>query len=1039
MSVFLAALIAFFSLFIPGVLIAFALLKNTELHTFEKAVLGFVLGIIFVPTLTWAESYFMDYIHFFSFSLALVEVNSLVLTIFGIILCYQQNIFKDFKGFLVKYGIIAGKLPEEAKEQVRDRLREFKEANQLIQEHMEKEHELEKKQWAALEESASSDTAAYKSLKARQELEMNDLINAHYLEESAKLSELSKGRKGILHSSWLPWAVLLLLMLLSFYTRIVNISVAPKFFEFDPYFDMIDTQYILTYGYQLLYDHSAWPVVATGTNHRVEPIIPYLEAYWYKIVDSLGPHYTNLNNALISDVSSVYPPLVGAFLVFIIFMLLYHEYDSRIALIGAALATSMPTLITTFIAGEQLLEPWGIFALFFFFATYMLAIKHQKNKRLAVLAGIAYSSNFLGAHYFTVTAGVLALYILLEGIIDTFRKEITIDFYKMNGIVLAVIAFFLALYQPYGATMTNRTPEILGIPIMLSFPLIALVLVAVFEYMPKYLSKHHLLFKDASARSYAEWFLAILAIILILVFATPFGKPFKNYIELSKKFTTPSSPLFMTVAEYEPTGLTFNFASNGFGAVGGSVFGFPLILWLVLFASIILIFVSIFFRKSKTGILYLAISLISIAGFSEVKYLPHFGVVYILLFSIMLGELSYLVLANFDLKELGKKSNYGLPSISSSRAMYIIFGIGILFVIFEFNSIFQVFEAASVYAEPNGCSIIMNNQTNVIGAQMFCNTVPQYWLAAAKWMRANVGPNGPRILSWWDYGDWINWFGNSYAVIRGDNAVAWEDYGVAANYVLGPQDNYTPATLSNYMNNNQTKYVLFDEALVQKWGALDFLACIHINATTMGFAEAHGGIGTSSCELSHDPEYVLVPLATMLPNLPQSASYYCNIPNKNTSISYARGWVIQGQSLSRQNICIELNPNSNGAMPVYSTNGTRLNAYVNIGMTNGAIIANITGTPTYYEDMLVIYTPNAANGSITDAPSKFYDSNFYRGFFLGNLPGFTLVYPANQTGINFVDVDVPLRIFAVNNFTGSLPPKIQKPSWITNNYTIPNV
>jgi len=55
-------------------------------------------------------------------------------------------------------------------------------------------------------------------------------------------------------------------------------------------------------------------------------------------------------------------------------------------------------------------------------------------------------------------------------------------------------------------------------------------------------------------------------------------------------------------------------------------------------------------------------------------------------------------------------------------------------------------------------------------------------------MRANVGPFGPRILSWWDYGDWINWFGNSNAVLRGDNAVATLDYAAAAQYVLGPTD-----------------------------------------------------------------------------------------------------------------------------------------------------------------------------------------------------------------------------------------------------------
>ena len=123
--------------------------------------------------------------------------------------------------------------------------------------------------------------------------------------------------------------------------------------------------------------------------------------------------------------AACYPPITAALLVFVIFVLLYHEYDEKIGLIGAALTATMPVLFTTFIAGEQLVEPWGIFTLFFFFATYMLAIRNKKSKRLAVLAGIAFASNFLGAHYYTVTVGVLAAYIIAEGIIDVLEEGVS--------------------------------------------------------------------------------------------------------------------------------------------------------------------------------------------------------------------------------------------------------------------------------------------------------------------------------------------------------------------------------------------------------------------------------------------------------------------------------------------------------------------------------------------------------------------------------------------------------------------------------------
>ncbi len=118
----------------------------------------------------------------------------------------------------------------------------------------------------------------------------------------------------------------------------------------------------------------------------------------------------------------------------------------------------MPTLITTFIAGEQLVEPWGIFSMFFFYAAYLLAAQNLKDKRFAILAGIAFASTFLGAHYYTVDAGVLAAYIVLQGVINVLRKEELKDFYKMNLIVIGIIVLFYLSFGPYSSVLANAIP-----------------------------------------------------------------------------------------------------------------------------------------------------------------------------------------------------------------------------------------------------------------------------------------------------------------------------------------------------------------------------------------------------------------------------------------------------------------------------------------------------------------------------------------------------------------------------------------------------
>ena len=1007
----LPIIIAFLAIIVPGVLLALPLLKKTGLGLFEVLGIGFIFGFMWPPILTWLEGYLMNYIHFFTFSTSLYLVNVAILTVIGLILCMWQGVFTDFK---------------------------------------------------------------------------NDFL---------------KPMEGHKHAKAWVWVLLFIIILSVFFTRLQSLPIAPNFFEFDPYFDMIDTNYILTYGQQLLLDPSAWPAIPGGTNHRIEPIVPYIEAFWYNTANDFGGlNYGTLNTSLMSDVSGVYPPIAAGLLVFVIFMIIYHEYDEKLGLLAGGLAATMPVLFTTFIAGEQLVEPWGIFALFFFIAAYMLAVKNMKSKRLAILAGIAFVANFLGAHYYTVTIGVYVIYMLLQGTIDIVRGESSIDFYKMNGIVLAIIGIFTAFYMPYGSTLQNRIPDVLGMPIIFTGPLLALILVAVMDYGPKLLKKYNIVFKSIDLKERIAWIIAIAVIALLVIAFTPIGKPVYSYVNLSKKFTSPSSALFMTVQEYIPTGLLYNFGGSGFGFIGNSYFGIPILVWVISAAALVLIVLSIIYRKSKTAVLYAAIALpLMVAGFSEVKYLPHFGAAYILLFCIMLGELIYLAEHNFKLREnkVEIKAEAQESAITHDSGpqhhknmylMTVIYAIGLFFLstilafaylaytalkkqypeqntyiwavlailvfitllstVFsgsvlygESNSYLSAISAAAIYSSASSpaqaCSQLQNND---IGYTLYCNTIQPYWLNAMAWLRQNVGPNAPRVLAWWDYGDWINWFGNSNAFLRGDNANAIEDYATAAHYVLG--DRFPPSALANFMNTNQSKYVLFDQDLIGKWGALDFLGCVYTNETSYNFAVAQGqsqnppvpfALGNSQCELQHDPEYALIPLQALIPtNSSPNINIYCSI--STASAQYAQAYLVQGQGIANQTVCVSLTPNPNGVMKVYNSTGSQLNAYINDNQYIGVV--NVQGVP--FVQYMMIYVPNSANGTITDAPSKFYSSNYYKGFILGNLPGFTEAYPANATGmINYVNGTYPVRIYELNNFTGQLPPVPPKPPWVHNNYTIP--
>jgi asparagine N-glycosylation enzyme membrane subunit Stt3 len=1021
-----ALLIGIISVIVPGFLLALALLHKTKMNKVFIFMIGIAFGLIFPPVMIWLESYLIPISPIFAFSAGLYDANVVILTIIGFVLSVREGAI-DLPALQSMLGVArtakhkhSTTVKEEIAQDYKSRLQNLRERAatnsailKVIKAHEKDEEYLFHRHSEELASLKDIGPEERKNIEERHAKEERRLYEEHETEEMELIGEKQKGSEKSAAMNYV-YLGLVIFMLITFLTRIANIAVSPTYFEFDPYYDMISTEYILVHGYQLLYDNAAWPGHLNVSIHRIQPLIPYLEAYWYSISNTASASAHYVNTSLLSIVSSYYPPITAALLVFSVFIFLYYEYGKVPALLGAGLATFMPALITTFIAGEQLLEPWGIFAMFFFYATYLLAVNNPKEYRYTILAGLAFASNFFGAHYYTVTTGVLGIYILLQGVINVLKNKDNMDFYKMNILLIIIIAITYTIYGAYSATLTARTPSILGVPTVVSLPLVALIFVAILEYLPKLLeSKKYL--KKVDMYTYLG-LLAVLAIIAIIAIEfTPIGTPFQKYIALSVHFTTPSIPLFMTVQEYAPTGFNYDFGAAGFGIIGASIGGISILIWGVLLVFTALMLYAIIKRDSRSSVLTLAMVWpLAIAGMSEVKYLPHFGVGYIIAIGAIIGEIM-IIYPQY------RKLHYTNPVLIAALIIFLV----------EFA---QVAPAFGAFFSPN-CTTI-NNQGNSIAADMYCNQVPGYWINATNWMQKNVGPYAPRILAWWDYGDWINWFGNSNAVLRGDNAVAKLDYATAAQYVLGPKDGYNTTELRNFMNGNQSGYILMDNELVPKWGALDFLACIDTNQTTMQYAESQGAaqgqpylLGSSPCELAHDPAFIYIDIS-------QSVSNYCQYGN-STSVAL-KGFLVVGNNPLNKTYCVPVSflESSNTTSYVYTSNGIKTNMMLAAQPILYGGAANISGQT--FISFMVLMVPNGPNKTITDAPSLFYDSNYYKGFFLGHLNGFTLVYPSNFTGgVNYINSTNEIMIYKLNNFTGSLPNVTPKASWIHNNLTMP--
>ncbi len=289
------------------------------------------------------------------------------------------------------------------------------------------------------------------------------------------------------------------------------------------------------------------------------------------------------------------------------------------------------------------------------------------------------------------------------------------------------------------------------------------------------------------------------------------------------------------------------------------------------------------------------------------------------------------------------------------------------------------------------------------GASFRCNRLADYWVDSMLWIRSSV-PEGDRITSWWDYGHWINYFGDHKTVLRNEHASLGMIGRVAHDYILG-----TTQDLITSMNYFDSRYVLFDVELIGgdsfggKYGALNYLGCAHEGETSVKQAP-----GTSKCEFDHSPERIVVPKL-------QGASSACVLSESQQRAGVLAYRIGQTAVDSTPAYCIgEITLGGKTVPATYYLD--RKDSNGDMVLSKG-IMRQIDDNAQYatYE---MVYTdapiwPGPAGtlvGGMEDAKNGFYTSNLYRGFYLGHLPGFDLVYKSANGEV---------KIYRMQNFTGN--------------------
>ncbi len=657
--------------------------------------------------------------------------------------------------------------------------------------------------------------------------------------------------------------LLVLITLFGFYLRI-GYSFITNFFEFDPYYYSFLTEMLVTKGaIPLTSDISYFPLFKF---HHEPALVQYMTGAWtvvYNFFANVG-----YDKGTLILISNIYPPLVGALLGVLAFWLLRSQYNEIAGLVGALFFASTPQLLQKFAAGVAELQPWGVFSALLIFTMYALALKH-KNWQFTALAFIATLCGILGAVQSMWPVGIMAAFFIIQAFVNYYAGH-----NELNLALIAVsfsISVLLAnvLYGVY----SNAPLFVFSVGV-----LVALVscLPAVMFYL---LSKSKRL--ASHARHNIIIGIILLGFIVSLVPVLPGGQSVSSvasgFIEVTAAFAHYAGPLSRTIAEETPTdpgvlagafgilapillligiSLVLMFSAvevlllkkenklaggfvicaaifalfskeiSGFLVAFGTSIGFKLLTTLgnllgtnqifaymlisIAAAIVTFIYSSESDRNEASLLTVLIVYPVAYIGLNKVKFLLHLGFALVVGFGVFIGEL---IARSKFIHEYFK-----VGATVEAPAKWVT-GFAIVLVL--------ILGSVQVFGFAGKAPGAVNSVAPLGGSQ-----ISQDWLDAMSFLRNTTSYNNPilqnncknvfghdcRVISWWDYGHWTAFLGETKTVLDPGNQFEFLDQQVAYGFV----DNQT--AFRDIMRYHNASHVLVDFQLIDKWGALVFLS-----------------------------------------------------------------------------------------------------------------------------------------------------------------------------------------------------------------------
>jgi len=667
-------------------------------------------------------------------------------------------------------------------------------------------------------------------------------------------------RRGIEVELSLPLLLMVVLFLTVFAVRIQ--SASSIYSELDPYYYAYSAWMLAEGGVVPYHDMTAW--YPEGGSHRSVPFHTALLYSYYTLMGG-GNQYS------LSLAAHLYPPVAAALAALFFFLMALRlvkveDVEGPVRVKGAHLAA-----VAAFL--------------------YALAFSFTPHFLIKTFSGVfevqPYAFALLSAVFFLTVAESRGLLLALPGLT---LGSVSFSIYFLGFLAYVVWKVLLRPQDPFTAF-----DRVIALSVALSQLLVVLYTLKGLSLLALSLASAAFLYlyPHIYARLRNPWAVRVaVPLLFLLLFLSPVGAAFVDFVKGVATVGSYRTALEWTIAEQNPSPQDLNpflgVWGLSFPKVLWELLSIPLQLFLILFANAIstLFAVPPFYAPKAAGLymlvmeLFFAVLLYMMFKDPSPKLLVAFAISPTLV--VTLFKAKFLIYFAFALYTASLFVFHVLSRWRWGGWLFLIFSLlSVPFFLPTALPYLSLFPLPKVGFHPevygNELSLLCQSgleeaclwpssppewedykrfsyplcvattamkwgDVDRVALSRRCSAISMDWMDAMAFISSL--PPGARVTSWWDYGHWINFFGQRNAVLRNEHSNLTMIYRIAYAYVMNSSE--MPRAMEDY----GSRYLLVDREIVfggagfgGKFHALNYLACVYANETNVSV-----GPGESECE-----------------------------------------------------------------------------------------------------------------------------------------------------------------------------------------------